>query len=243
MTLVSAIIKRAYRETNLIPLASDPSANQSTEALEHLNPIILSSVGYEAGDGLTDLNYSSGPYNQSEYVSEWIDDNIRLVLSLEADTELDLDPRPYEGQRVAIVDTAGNLATNTLTLNGNGRTIEGASSVLLDTNSLNRQWMYRGDTGNWVRINELTTSDQMPFPVEYDPYFIIMLAARLNPAYGQSLSAETVKMLDRARSSIRSRYTRKDFMAPTDPGLVDTRERIYSSSMQSFNIGRPRPYF
>ena len=70
-----------------------------------------------------------------------------------------------------------------------------------------------------------------------------MLAARLNPAYGQALAPETVRMLERARSSLRARYRRKDFMAPTDPGLVDTRERIYSSSMQTFNLGRPRPWF
>lgn len=244
MTLVSSIIDQAYRETNIIPLDTSASAAQSAAALLHLNPILLSSVGREAGDELTDLNYGGeGRFDQSSYVNEWVEDDTRLVLNLTAAATVKLDPRPYEGQRFAIVDAGNTMDTYNLTIDPNGRKIEGSpSDLVLSTEGIDRQWMYRGDKGGWVRIASLATSDEMPFPVEYDPYFIIMLAARLNPAYGQALAPETVKMLGRAKSALNARYRKKGHVAPTDVGLVDLRERYYSSGMTPFYTGYPRLY-
>lgn len=240
MTLASTIIQKAYRESNLIPIGASPSANQSTEALDHLNAILLSSVGFEAGDELTDFNYGGdSEFDQADYFTEWVDDNVRLVLNLSAAATIELDPRPYEGQRFAIVDAGNTLDTFNLTIDPNGRKIEGAATLVLSTEGINRQWLYRGDTANWVRITSLATSDDMPFPEEYDPFYIIMLAARINPSYGQSISPETAKMLGRAKTSLQARYRLKDYQAPCDPGLVNPRQNRYGTGMVPFNLGRP----
>jgi hypothetical protein len=243
MTLVSSIIRDAYRETNLIPLVSDPNATQITEALGRLNPLILDTVGFEAGDELKGLNYG-GEFDQSSYIDQWLPDDIRLVLNLTTATSVDADPFPYEGQRLAIVDVGSNLATFNLTINGNGHLIEAATSVVLNTDDLARQWMYRADTANWVRIASLATSDEMPFPTEFDDYFIIMLASRLNPRYGQALAPETVRMLSRTRNMLRARYRCRKTYAPTDPGLVKPEDDyFYSSPQDSFNLGYYYPRF
>jgi hypothetical protein len=241
MTLVSDIIQRAYRVTNLIPLGATVSTNQSTEALNHLNTLIASTMGFEAGDELKDINYG-GDYDQSEVINEWVPDNVRLVLNLSAATTLQLDPEPYEGQRLALIDVAGNLATYNLILDGNGRNIEGAATLTLSTNSIDRQWMYRADTGNWVRVTTLATSDQMPFPVDFDDYWIKMLAMQLNPSYGQMLSTETFQSLGRIRSRLRSRYRRTTFDIQTDPGLLGPNETGRLSHSTAFNTGRFWPW-
>lgn len=240
MTLVSEIIKSAYRESNLIPLAATPSANQTTEALNRLNPIILTSVGFEAGDPLTDLNYG-GDFSQADSFGSWVPDNMRLVFNLTEAVSIDLDPYPFDGQRLAFVDAGGNLATYNVTLDGNGRTIEGASSVTLSTNSDNRQWMYRSDTGNWVKIEALDSSDEMPFPAELDDYFIISLAVRLNPRHGLVIPAESLEALKRYKSVLRSRYRNRKMFTPTDPGLVKPENDYFGSSTNAFFKGRYWP--
>lgn len=241
MTLVSTIITDAYRESNIIPLVATPSTNQTTEALRRLNTLILSSVGNEVGDELCEINYG-GDFDQTLAIGQWVPDNIRLILDLTATTTLNLDPYPYEGQRLAVNDVAGNLATYNLTLNGNGRLIEGSSSLVLSTNSEARQWLYRSDIGNWVRINELISSDSMPFPIEYDDFFVTTLAVRLNPRYGQSLSQETIQALTRARGQLRSRYRMKGYIAPSDPGLINPKDLYaYGYGQDQFGLGYLRP--
>jgi hypothetical protein len=240
MTLVSSIITDAYRETNIIPMAGTPSANQTTEALGRLNNITLSTLGFEAGEDLQDINYG-GDYNQAEVLGSWIPDNTRLLLNLTAAVTLYADPTPYEGQRLMVVDAGANLATYNLILDGNGRNIEGTATVTLNTNGESRQWMYRGDTGNWVQITELEAADEMPFPEEFDDFFITMLAMRINPRYGQTLAPETLERLRSMRSRIRARYRRRTFDVQTDPGLVDLRKnQIYSTD--SFNTGSLFPW-
>jgi hypothetical protein len=212
MTLASVAIKRAYRTSNLIPLVATPSDNQIAEALPLLNEQILSALGFEAGQELCDLTIG-GEFDQSFRCGQWVPENARLVLNLSGATTLKLHPSPYEGQRLAVADAGNNLATHNLILDGNGRTIEGASTLTLSTSGDTRQWIYRADTANWVKITALVidatpTDDPLPFPQEFDGFFVKRLAMELNPSYGQSLSAETIASLTRIEGKLRARYRR-----------------------------------
>lgn len=241
MTLVSDIIQRAYRETNLIPLAGSVSANQSTEALNLLNTIILQTFGNEAGDELRDLNVGGGhgEFDESDLLTDWVPDDTRLVLKLDAADTVDADPYPYEGQRLAFVDVGANLATYNYVIDGNGRTIEGAATMTLSTNSDSRQWMYRADTANWVKIASLTTADQMPLSAEFDDYFIIALAMRLNPRYGQTIDTASFTVFQKSKSRIRSRYRPRRRFTPTDPGLLRPEDDLFGYSPdEAFDRGR-----
>jgi hypothetical protein len=156
--LVSAVITAAFRKGQIIAKVSTPDTTEQAEALAMLNPIILSSVGFEAGEDLADLNIG-GTYDQSAYCSTYVPMNARLVLNQTAARTLKLDPQPYEGQRLAIADASGNLATYNLILDGNGRKIESSATLTLSTNSDSRQWLYRADTANWVKITALVAAD------------------------------------------------------------------------------------
>lgn len=239
MSLVSDIIQQAYRETNLIPLGATPSDNQNSEALTRLNSIILSAIGNEIAEpGFREVTIG-GDEDQSELVSEYVPDNTRLMLNVDADALVGLQPNPYEGQRVALVDIAGNLSTYPFTLDGNGRNIEGAETVTISENSVSHQWMYRADTGNWVRVTALVLEDDMPFPQDFDDYFVTMLALRLSPRYGQMLPQETTEILKRNRGQLRARYKNRNHTPLPDPGLLSREE--YASMFDTeeyFALGR-----
>lgn len=205
MSLASDIITAAYRESNLVPIVSTPSTAENTEGLRLLNNLILSTIGSEAGQELRDLNIG-GEFDQSDFTSNGVPDNARLILNLAAAKTLELDPQPYEGQRIAVADAGNNLTTHNLTLDGNGRRIEAAATLVLATSGMSRQWMYRADTANWVRLTGLIAADEMPFPQDFDDYFIVSLALRLNPRHGRQLAQESIAALDRQRGQIRARY-------------------------------------
>jgi hypothetical protein len=235
-TLASSIITDAYRESNIIPMGTAPNENQQIEALGKLNTLILSTIGNEAGDGFDDYNIG-GTCDQSNYLINYIPANARVLLNLTDAKSYNLHPNPFEGQRLGLVDVIGNLATYPVTLSGNGRNIEGAPTLVLNTNSDNRQWMYRADIGQWVKITTLLYTDAIPFPQEFDDYFITMLAMRLNPRYGQALADESQEVLKRSRSLLRDRYHAYRQIRPD----LDTRgfhNYRWTTSNNEFNIGR-----
>src|SRR5690606_33021371 len=113
--------------------------------------------------------------------------NSQLVVTNENSITVYLPANPSDGARIGLMDPLGRLATVPVTLDANGRTIETAATLTLDTASTTRTWFYRGDLGDWQRISDLTTDGTFPFPREFDDYFVTMLAARINPAYEREL--------------------------------------------------------
>jgi hypothetical protein len=238
MTAVSTIITAAFRKGQIIAKVSTPDATEQSEALGMLNPIVLSAVGFEVGEELSDLNIG-GAYDQSSYCANWIPPNARLILNLSGAATYKTHPEPYEGMRLAIADAGSNLATNNLTLNGNGRNIEGTSTVTLSTSSDARQWLYRADTANWVKITSLVWADQMPFPQEFDQYFINTLATELNPQNGVTTAPEVVAAQRKYEAKLRARYRKpRPVQDMGTLGLMGQRRGAYGLSTQDFNAGR-----
>ena len=168
-----------------------------------------------------DLNVG-GQYDESFRLTQWVPANARLVCN--AGATLKLHPRPYEGQRLAAVDASGTFAISNLILDGNGRTIEGAATLTLSTNSDARQWLYRADTANWVKIAALLTSDQMPFPVDFDQYSINRLATELNPQNGVTTAPEVVARMEKDETKLRARYRKPRPKQDMPHGLLHQRE-------------------
>jgi hypothetical protein len=107
---------------------------------------------------------------------------------------------------MAIADPFGRLASVPVTLDANGRTIEGAPTILLDTDGLYAEWFYRADLGNWMRLVGVVETDEMPFPAEFDLFFIMLLAMRINPRYGRAMDAQSQVMYQSERRKFVSRY-------------------------------------
>lgn len=238
MTLVSAIIKSAYRESNLVTIGATPTANETAEALSRLNTLVSSVFGNEVGGHLKALNHG-GTYSDASCMATYIPVDSRVMANLTGAVTLKLHPTPYDGQRVGVTDILANFATYNLTLDGNGRKIEGVTSLALSTNGTAKVWMYRGDTGNWVLLSTLIETDQMPFPPEYDDFFITTLAMRLAPRNSGVTSGETVEALKRARSQLRARYqTHNEVGSDLSNRGLATDKRYYRGSDFDFNRGR-----
>jgi len=217
MTTTYQIIVDAYRQSNLIGIGVEPTQIQETEALRYLNRIVKSVFGNEAGDPLTgfpigknNISRPSGyPGWNSVPDNDWfVPKNTRCNLNLDQPgVNLYLHPAPDDGSRFAVADASGNLATYPVTVYGNGALIEGSASVLLSTNGLDREWVYRADKAEWVAYSPLAMFDTFPFPEEFDDFFILSLAFRLNPAYQREFDQQSLVVYNRAKSQLRARYS------------------------------------
>lgn len=233
---VGSLLTEALKLSGLVPATGTPRQAQVIEALRRLNESLDILLGNEAGSELAEMNIG-GSYDETP--TNWLPANVRIILNLASAKTLKLSPQPHDGQRLALVDAGGNLATYNLTLDGNGRTIESSSTLALSTNGTARQWFYRADTGNWVRISDVALDSDPPLPREYDDLLIAMTAMRLNP----SASAGILQAVpvERTRSKLRSRYRMpRPAQELGTLGLLGSRERAYGESSASFRAGRPR---
>lgn len=216
MTLVSTIIDDAFRASNNTATGASPTTGEQTEALRYLNRIVRSTLGNEAGEnfipmpiGSQNISRPTGYpwYNTVPDDSDWfVPENYRLMLNIVQPVTVYLHPDPDDGSRLSVIDMGNNLSTNNFTINANGRHIDNVDSIVLDVDGENEEWFYRADTGNWHRYTNLELVDELPFPEEFDDYFIMSLAMRINPQYGKSLDQQALQFWNRSKSQLRARY-------------------------------------
>lgn len=215
MTLISKIITTAYRESNILPLGVAVTQNQGTEALDLYTSILEAIYGGDAGERLTDWplgNFDRDP-NGCGYELPFTDHrlhhppiNMRLIAVNEHPHTIWLTTRPQDGSRMGIADPFSRLSEVPLTIDGNGRPIEGNATIVLDTDGTFREWIYRADMAAWVRITELTADDENPFPQKFDTMFICLLAMRLNPRYGRTLDPQSAAAFKKNQQEFIARY-------------------------------------
>lgn len=237
MTLISTIITDAYREPNLIAAGTTETATETAEGLSRLNRYIRSLMGSEVGDPLIDMPYGNNAnienvYRQTDFeraIEQWhVPKNYRLKLNLSEAKTLRLPPNPEDGARLGVVDASNNLSTYNLTLDGNGSRIENGLEVVLNTDGYSAEWFYRTDTANWARVTDLVTSDQSPFPDEFDDLLIIGLANRLDPLNGASLSVASQQRYFEVMKKFRARYSQIQEKAVDEALCHITGRRMYT---------------
>lgn len=225
MTVVSSLIRSAYREGNIVALTQTPSDLENNDALDRLQAIVSSVYGFEVGEPLVDWPIGlEGVQWPNTFV--WTDSmwqrgmiNTRLIAASTTPQTYYLPANTFNGSRVALIDPANRLAAAPITIDGNGRTIEGNLTFTANTNGLTKMWFYRSDLGNWVNLTPLALTDEFPFPIEFDDYFITHLAMRLNPRYGRSMGADSVAVLNRALARLQAMF-KQPGITPTDPALI-----------------------
>ena len=172
MTSIRQLITDGYRESGIIAVGVSPDAEEHEEGLRQIRRLLRSLFGNELGEPLRSINFGSSgltnPYSTGEDMSgaiesRYVPENYRLLFNNDSVTTLYLHPNPVDGARLGVIDRLGNFATINVTLNGNGRDIEGSSSLVLATNSLNRDWFFRADLGDWVRVTTLMPKMRVRF--------------------------------------------------------------------------------
>lgn len=254
MTTVASIIQSALRETNLIPLGTTPTVAQSNEAFGLLSTIIASALGNDAGENLFPFPLGSNDINSPKGYPWWANDlpgnvfvppNARIMCNLTGAGNINLSPMPHDGARMGIVDVSQNFDLFPLTINGNGRSIEGQESMTYDTPGEIREWLYREDLGNWVVVLPLDPAGDMPWPAEFDDMFIILLAMRLNPRYGQVMHPASAETLKENKSQFAARYSQSTTQMPSENGLVYLTHynRFWGYGAQNRPYGDPDVFF
>lgn len=258
MTTIASIISSALRETNLIPLGVSPTMEQSTEAFGLLSTIVAGVLGNEAGENLVPFPLGQNDIESPRGYPWWSNElpgnvfvpvNSRIMCNLTAAGLVNLHPMPHDGARMGIVDVSQNFAEFPLTIVGNGRSIEGDAEMTYSINGEIREWIYREDLGNWVTVIPLDPNGSMPYPPEFDDMFIIMLAMRLNPRYGQIMHPASVEALKSGMSKFSARYKQSTTQMPSESGLLyltsfnryygRTANRQYGDPNDFFNAGFP----
>lgn len=213
MTLISSIISDAFREGNILPLGKAPTTNQSAEALRLLNALFSSIYGDDAGEALHDWPLGNFGRESPSYDLGWTDEQIdhptlnrRLIAVNEEARTVYLSLYPQDGARMGMADPFGRLSSVPVTLDANGRTIEGAATITLNTDGAYTEWFYRADLGDWVKLTSKIETDEMPFPSDFDNFFITLLGMRLNPRYGREMDPQSQMIYQAERRRFVSRY-------------------------------------
>lgn len=141
---------------------------------------------------------------------------------------------PDDGSRMGIVQGSGagdgGMAGTTITLDGNGRTIGGADTLVLTAPVTPAEWLYRADLGDWVLVADMELTDECPFPKKFDDLWICMLAIRLASRYskttGPGTEATAIAMMKKLKAQYRQHGT-------TTYGSAD-----FPRSLQSYISGR-----
>jgi hypothetical protein len=250
MTTIRQLVTDGFRESGLIEVGGIPDADEFEEGLRKLNTVFKSLFGNELGDPLVPVNYGLNGLTNSYAKSldsssvvnaSFIPVNVRLILNIDTPVTLYLHPNPQDGARLGLIDNIGNFATENVTLNGNGRTIENTGSVVLSTDSVNREWFYRADLANWVRVIDLVAEDDSPLPVEFDDFLTTLLAFRLNPRYGAVTNTDTIEVTKRIKKFFSARY-RQTSEQSSEYALIRLPSNRYWQIMPSslaFDRGRP----
>lgn len=226
MTTARDIVADALREGGILALGETLEAASLEEGLRRLNVLVKGTFGFDFGEPLTVYNIGNSGITTQEALqavasvpgTSYVPANSAIHANLTEDAALYLDPSPVDGSRFKILDVAGNFNTFSLEVSANGKKIAGASSITFTTAGTTAEYFYREDLGDWVVSAPLQASDKMPFPSEFDDYFITTLAFRLSRRYGQEVSPETMETLRRTRSMFRARYAQK-LERPTELAL------------------------
>jgi hypothetical protein len=165
VTVISLLITDAFREGNILPLGKAPTDNQVTEALRLYQQNIRSIYGGDAGENLTDWPLGSFAYDEPQLSSLSHADCIQRPRST---NRADRDEHRSAQDRLFDAVPAGWRSHGDcgpvwpargfpVTLDANGRTIEGNPTVVLNVNGTFQEWFYRADKGNWVKLTSLSS--------------------------------------------------------------------------------------
>jgi len=227
MTLISQIITEGYRESNNIAVGDTPNVAEQAEGLNLLNRIVSAMTGTDAGDLFTNFFVGNNNVNTVTKVNPDFfapgytpPVNTRIVFNNQQKQTVYMNPSPQDGERFAVSDASNNFSIYSVTLIGNGATIEGASSKILSISGTDFEYFYNAYSANWARVSPLTLTSIFPFPNDFEDLFIIGLAIRLNPRNGTSLDPQSAATYADLKKKFKARYSIKRVPVGSEFGLT-----------------------
>lgn len=244
--LVSECISAAYREADVTTIGTAPTDDENAEALALLNSFVVRLFGTEFGENISDWpvpppqGYRAPPeglIQSNDPGANWYlqpTANTRLLVAVTAATTIKFPMMPNDGAQVAIVDV-GSTSVD-LTLNGNGRLIDGQPTMIDTPQALNgKRFFYRADLASWQEVSTLGLNDALPLVADFDDLFVTYIAMRLMPRNAQETAEETSALFSDLLKKARRRYRQE-----MPVGIGDAK---ISESDQSFGQTGSRSWF
>ena len=243
--LAQAAVERAYREAAIKRIGDVPTADEYTEGLDRLNGFLDSLFGADIGRLLTDVqvplvqrtaNQPNADFHQgfpdnlsnldqpltameTRSIGERVlPSNSRILWRGTSDETVFFPQYPEDGARMAVVNTG---ATATLTLNGNGRLINAANTVTLAPGFPPVTYFYRADLANWTPLAQLTLTDTLPLPAEFNRLAICGTAISLTALDEIKPTEGTMFMFNRLMKRCKERYLQRQSVSPGGQYLVN----------------------
>lgn len=250
--LAQEVVERAYREAAIKGINSPPiTPAELDEGLSRLNGFLASLFGAEIGEKLREWQFPSvlrtapeavnpmslpfpanlsdrqqplsmGSITQNSYYVATPPPNVRVLYRGDLASQIYFPSNPSDGARMAVVDVGSSGA---LTLNGNGRLIDGATTITLDPGFSPFSWFYRSDLATWILLAPLTLTDQTPLPADFDDLLITGTAIRLTGLDEIDATAGTMFIFKRLLALCKQRYNQTVNVAygaadlvPSNPG-------------------------
>ncbi len=231
MTTASALVRQAYRDGNLIGLKATLTTEQMTEGLNLLNDYFDSLLGYELGE--FDFDWPFPPSTTSPVparfpllplgrdlpsdVFPYPPSNVRILMKLVADTITYLPQDPDDGARILLVNL-DTTSTFSLTIEGNGRLVQGAASITELVTALDqRHLFYRSDLGGWQVLTTFVDATESPLPKLYDRLLSMGTLEYLMPRYGKETTVIQQKTMRRLVKRLRAQYRQVVGQPSADP--------------------------
>ncbi|HXV00656.1 MAG TPA: hypothetical protein VG166_09170 [Caulobacteraceae bacterium] len=202
------VIERAMRLNGELAAGEHPGADAMADMITAANAMKAAWFGALIGGRLTEQAVA-GALAQAENGGEYPIPSVAFTLTAPAS--------PRSGMRFAAVDATLDFATHNLTVDPNGRQIEGATgSLVINVDGDNRQWWYRGDAGNWVRQAPWADENAVvEFGDSVAAYFPYMLAVVCAAEFNTELRADIIAGAAEGRAVMARMY------APRGRNLVE----------------------
>jgi hypothetical protein len=229
MSTTTDIINQTFREANYVALGETPLAAEVAEALPRLQNLISSLMGTTIGEQLREWYAPvrvapraplripltpSGSAAATSVVWAYPPANSRIVAKVTEDATLYFPAEPDDGARMGFVNVG---STGTITLDGNGRLIDGAATLSPPVSG--SVWFYRADLGDWKLLAKPAIDADMPLPEEFDDLFVCGLAIRLASRYGvKQIDAGIIERYKEMMSVVKKHYTQSQKMPSSEWG-------------------------
>jgi len=245
MATLAELIARAYRQENLTAAGQGLTTVQLDEGVGIFNDIWRQMLGTTAGEKLGDWPVPPGPTSPvyADYplvpraqslptdVYPYPQQNYNLVTNLSAPQTVYFQQNPADGARMGLTNVGASYATQPLTINANGRLIEGAATLVLSAATATPLlWFYRADLSDWKRVATLVSTDTSPLPEDFDAFWRCAIAIELCPRFGKDPKSVTVKTHREGKAKIVGRYNQ------TMPSAVDP-YNVWRMPYQGFGPG------
>lgn len=246
-TLMSEIIVQAFREGNFTAVGEETTAEELGEAVSRLRNLINSVFGFELGELQRDwyvpqehdpeapLRHPLAPTGTGATGAvpyQYPPSNVRMLVNLTTARTLYFSAHPIDGARMSYLDM-GTPDTVDVTLNGNGRLIEGAATLTSDADAgtpitfHGRKWLYRADKGDWIRLTQLQSGDRIPTPPEFDALWISGLCVSLAPRFQIEVQPTIMQVYADMLARLKRRYKQSERF----PSSMEMRQHFRESGI------------